>query len=84
MSNIKHDPELRHVLSHIMNAIEHLAHGSTDAALHELESIEGLVFWESDEEMRVIVEGDYDGERRREEAATETLSDETAPEGSED
>lgn len=59
--SIKHDPELRHVLSHLANAIEHLAHGSKDAALHELESIEGLIFWESDEEMRAHLEGDYDG-----------------------
>ena len=58
-----------------MNAIEHLAHGSTDAALHELESIEGLVFFESDEEMRAFVDGDYDGEKTE----SETLHDEAAP-----
>lgn len=79
MSTIKHDAELRHVLSHVIRAIEHLAHGSTDAALHELESIDGLVFFESEEEMRAFLEGDYDGEGQ--EKTGEALHDgETASE----
>ncbi len=54
---IKREPELRHVLSHLMNAIEHLAEGATESALHELESISGLVFWEDTDDMRGYLDG---------------------------
>lgn len=69
VSSLKHNAQLRHVLAHLHQAIEHLAHGSTDAALHELESIEPMIFWESDEEMRAFLEGAEDGKSEAEEAA---------------
>jgi len=42
---IKEDPELQHVLGHLWLAIEHAARGEDNAALYELDSIEGLIFF---------------------------------------
>lgn len=44
---ILHEPELRHVLSHLHAAIEAVANGQPTLAKAELASIEGLVFYES-------------------------------------
>ena len=44
---ILHEPELRHVLSHLHAAIEAVAKGQPLLAQAELASIEGLVFYES-------------------------------------
>lgn len=50
--SVKKEPELRHVLAHLYYAIEHLARREprTMAAWHELKSIEGLVFFDGDDE----------------------------------
>jgi len=46
--SIKMEPELRHVLAHMIYAIEALVNGDTAEAQYEVESIKGLVFWDSD------------------------------------
>jgi len=43
--SIKEDAELQHVLGHLWLAIEHAARGENNAALYELDSIEGLIFF---------------------------------------
>lgn len=45
---ILHEPELRHVLAHLHQAIEALAQGRPHLAQAELASIEGLVFYEDE------------------------------------
>ena len=47
---IKADPELRHVLSHMILALRALAEGHPRVAQYELQQIEGLVFFESDDD----------------------------------
>ena len=49
--SVKEHPELRHVLAHLYYAIEALSSGHSGEALYELRSIEGLVFWDTDERM---------------------------------
>ena len=61
---IKDNAELRHVLAHILYAIEELANGRPKSALHEIESVEGLVFFREDGEM----EGYLDGLQQEEKA----------------
>lgn len=46
--SVKMNPELRHVLAHMIYAIDCLVAGNTAEAAYELESIRGLVFWDSD------------------------------------
>ena len=46
---IKADPELQHVLGHLVNAIRYTSQGDHEAARYELDSIEGLVFFDTDE-----------------------------------
>jgi hypothetical protein len=70
--SIKANAELRHVLAHIMSAIEELAHDRPRSALHELEGIEGLVLFRGDEEM----EGYLNGEMHEEETASEAETEE--------
>lgn len=47
---VKREPELRHVLAHLYYAIDALRQGLPRLALLELQSIEGLVFWGTDDE----------------------------------
>ena len=47
--SIKMEPELRHALAHMIYAIDALAKGEVEEAKFEIESIRGLVFWDSDE-----------------------------------
>ena len=49
--SIKSNAELRHVLSHLSLAISAIAKGNPNEAVYELEQIEGLLFFETDEEM---------------------------------
>lgn len=49
--NIKDHPELRHALAHMHYAIAALAKGNIAEAKYELDSIESLIFWESDQAM---------------------------------
>ena len=55
---IKRHPELRHVLAHIVEAIEELAAGRPESAKHELEGIQGLIFFENDDEMEGYLNGE--------------------------
>lgn len=48
---VKDDPELRHILAHLIMAIEAITEGNLKVAQHEIESIEGLVMWNSDQDM---------------------------------
>ena len=67
--SIKMEPELRHVLAHIIYAIEANAKGEPAEALYELSQIKGLVFWDTDsgqtvdarEWARSILEDEDDG-----------------------
>ncbi len=47
---IKTEPELRHVLAHLYYAIDHLVAGRSLMAQNELKSIEGLVFFDGDDD----------------------------------
>ncbi len=63
MITIKNEPELQHVLGHLMEAVEHLSNGQPGAARIELRSIEGLVKFDSPEEMEAHADGEvHDGE----------------------
>jgi hypothetical protein len=46
---IKADPELQHVLGHLSNAIRYTSQDNPEAARYELDSIEGLIFFDTDE-----------------------------------
>jgi hypothetical protein len=46
--SIKMEPEIRHVLAHMIYAIEALANGNQGEAQYEIEQIKGLLFWDSD------------------------------------
>lgn len=46
--SIKMEPELRHALAHLIYAVDALAKGDLAEAQYEIESIKGLVFWDSD------------------------------------
>lgn len=48
---IKDEPELRHVLAHLIMAIDAITEGNLKVAKHEVESIEGLIMWNSDQDM---------------------------------
>jgi hypothetical protein len=48
--SIKDDSELQHALAHIWNAIDHVAKGEKAAALYELDSVEGLIFFNNEAE----------------------------------
>lgn len=55
--NIKEHPELRHALAHMFYAIRSLVEGHPAEADFELDSVEGLVFWEDDDHMTRAIEG---------------------------
>ena len=48
--SVKEDSELQHVLAHLWLALEAVAKGEDKAALYELDSIEGLIFFEDDDD----------------------------------
>lgn len=52
---ILHEPELRHVLAHLHQAIEALAQGRPHLAQAELASIEGLVFYEDESQAESLL-----------------------------
>ena len=67
--SIKMEPELRHVLAHLVYAIQALAKGQPAEALYEIKGFDGLIFWDSDEgqtsdakEWLALTEGDGNGE----------------------
>lgn len=49
---LKQLPELRHVLAHLMLALEELAEGETKAALYELKQCRGMLLWKGDADFR--------------------------------
>jgi len=49
--SIKEDSELRHVLSHIIMAIHANAKGDHQRAIYEIDAVDGLVMWDTDEQM---------------------------------
>ncbi len=49
---LKQLPELRHVLAHLMIALEELALGHRKAALYELRQCEGMLLWKGDRDFR--------------------------------
>lgn len=58
--SIKEDAELQHVLGHFWLALEHLARGEDTAALYELDSIEGLIFFDdADDRVAFLERIDY-------------------------
>lgn len=69
--NIKEEPELRHALAHIYYAIEALSNGHAAEALYELKSIEGLVFWDSDDDMTKYTEKWHEKLQKQEEKLQE-------------
>jgi hypothetical protein len=54
--SIKEDAELQHVLGHLWLAIDHAARGEGNAALYELDSIEGLIFFNDSEDRVAYLE----------------------------
>jgi len=51
MISLKREAELRHALAHLYYAIEALAKGAKGEAIYELKSVEGLIFWDDDDDM---------------------------------
>ena len=49
---LKQLPELRHVLAHLMLALEELAEGDSKAALYELRQCRGMLLWKGDADFR--------------------------------
>lgn len=74
---IKADPELQHVLAHLIAAIRYTSEGDVEAARYELDSIEGLVLFDTDEEFVGFTRGQDDGEETK---AAEPLQGEPLPE----
>lgn len=60
---IKANPELRHVLAHIMSAIEELANGRPLSAIHEIQGVESLVLFFGDDEMEGYLSGMHEEEK---------------------
>lgn len=61
---IKEDSELQHVLAHLWLALEAVAKGENNAALYELDSIEGLILFDGDDDRLRFLKGiDYGGTR---------------------
>ena len=56
---IKNHPELRHVFAHLALAMDSLANGHPADAMYELQSIHGLIFFDSDEEQVRVAERRY-------------------------
>lgn len=54
--SIKEDAELQHVLGHLWLAIEHAARGEGNATLYELDSIEGLIFFDDPDDRVAYLE----------------------------
>ena len=52
--NLKEDPELRHILSHLWLALGALTCGRKGEAKMELKSIESLVFYKNEKEQNKI------------------------------
>lgn len=71
--NIKEHPELRHALAHMHYAIAALAKGNLAEAQYELDSIESLIFWESDEAMAGHLKSIGYGQPTDEESTDEKL-----------
>jgi len=76
---IKSDPELRHVLAHLIEAIRMSAKGDEKASLYELESIEGLILFDDEEDFRRYVNG-MSRSKEEETASTKETSTETEKE----
>jgi len=54
--SVKEDSEVQHVLAHLWLALEHLAKDEKKAALYELDSIAGLIFFDNDAERVAYLE----------------------------
>ncbi len=54
--SIKEDAELQHVLGHLWLAIEHATQGDNAAARYELDSIEGLIFFDDPDDRVAYLE----------------------------
>ncbi len=63
---IKDDSELQHVFAHLWNAVDQLARGNNKAALYELDSIEGLVFFNDEADRLRHLEGINYGDEGKE------------------
>ncbi len=49
---LKQLPEFRHVLAHLMLALEEVAEGHSKAALYELRQCRGMLLWKGDQDFR--------------------------------
>ena len=54
---LKDEPELRHVIAHMFEAIRMASKGDEAATLYEINSIEGLVLFDGDDDFRRYVDG---------------------------
>ena len=54
---LKDEPELRHTLAHMFEAIRMASLGDEKATLYELRSIEGLILFDGDDDFRSYVNG---------------------------
>lgn len=64
---LKEHPELRHVLAHMMEAIHMASLGDVKATQFELDSIEGLVLFDGEDDFRSYVDGMPRQEERKDE-----------------
>lgn len=69
--SVKEQAELRHILAHIIYAIRANADGHAAEAHYEVDQIEGLVFWDSDEDMTKMLEKMQYGKMQQEEEGEE-------------
>ena len=54
---LKDEPELRHVIAHMFEAIRMAGKGDEKAVLYELRSIEGLILFDGDKDFQEYVNG---------------------------
>ena len=66
MVDIKSEPELQHVLAHMLRAIQFCAEGELEAALYECESIESMVTFDGDDDFVKSVRQRYGVSRQEE------------------
>ena len=54
---LKDEPEPRHVIAHLIEAITAVANGNAAGAVYELASIEGLVLFDGDQDFKEYIDG---------------------------
>lgn len=72
---IKQHSEIQHALAHFWIAIDYLLKGEVEAARYELDSIEGLIFFDDEQDRLKQLKGDHHGSKSLQGSTTETQQD---------